>query len=274
MSIKIAFSDVDLTITDDEHHAIPSDAPILQCVTQHIPLCLVSGRLPGGIRALQRDLGITGPIAAFSGAYVLDEKGDELYSKTIPLDVALEVKAYLEHDLPGVVTGTYGFDKWIVDDASDPAVTQEEYFVEVQATQSRDLADTFGERGIHKFLLMGEPDAILSAEATVSARYPNLTVVRSSPILCEVMAKGVSKSHAVRLLCRHFGVDPADAVAFGDGPNDLDMLGAVGQSYVMPHAEDAVKRAATHVCAWSNTESGVARTLAQLVAEDERLGER
>lgn len=274
MSIRIAFSDVDGTITDNDHHAIPGDAPILQRVTQRIPLCLVSGRLPGGIRTVQDDLGITGPIAAFSGAYVLDEKGRELYSKTIPIELALEVKAYLEHDLPDVVAGAYGFDKWIVDNADDPRVRQEEYFVKVTATQSRDVAGTFGKRGVHKFLLMGEPDAILSAEATMGARYPQLTVVRSSPILCEVMAKGVSKSHAVELLCQHFGVSRDEAVAFGDGPNDLDMLGAVGQSYAMSHAEEAVKRAATHVCEWSNVESGVARTLARLVAQDERPGER
>ena len=172
MSIRIAFSDVDGTIVDTNHHALPADGPTLRRVTQRIPLCLVSGRSPEGIYSVQRALGITGPIAAFSGAYVLDEKGEELFSKTIPLDLALEVKAYLESDLPNVVAGTYGFHKWIVDDARDSRVLQEEYFVQARATQSRDLKGTFGKRGIHKFLLMGDPDAILSAESTIGARYP------------------------------------------------------------------------------------------------------
>ena len=204
---------------------------------------------------------------------MLDEKGDELYSKTIPLDLALEVKAYLESDLPNVVAGTYGFHKWIVDDARDSRVLQEEYFVQTRATQSRDLKGTFGKRGIHKFLLMGEPDAILSAESTLGARYPELTVVRSNDVLCEVMAAGVSKSHAVDVLCHHFGASRGEAVAFGDGPNDLDMLLAVDESYAMPNGEPSVREAAAHVCEWSNLESGVAKTLARLVLGEEP-GER
>lgn len=273
MSIRIAFSDVDGTIVDTNHHALPADGPTLRRVTQRIPLCLVSGRSPEGIYSVQRALGITGPIAAFSGAYVLDEKGEELYSKTIPLDLALEVKAYLESDLPNVVAGTYGFHKWIVDDARDSRVLQEEYFVQTRATQSRDLKGTFGKRGIHKFLLMGEPDAILSAESTLGARYPELTVVRSNDVLCEVMAAGVSKSHAVDVLCHHFGASRGEAVAFGDGPNDLDMLLAVDESYAMPNGEPSVREAAAHVCEWSNLESGVAKTLARLVLGEEP-GER
>ena len=120
---------------------------------------------------------------------------------------------------------------------------------------------------------MGEPKAILSAESTLGARYPELTVVRSNDVLCEVMVAGVSKSHAVDVLCRHFGASRGEAIAFGDGPNDLDMLLAVDESYAMPNGEPSVREAAAHVCEWSNLESGVAKTLARLVL-GEKPGER
>lgn len=266
MTVRIAFTDVDGTLVDNDHHPMPESAPLMQRVAAKIPVCLVSARSPEGLYPIHRQLGFAGPMACFSGAYVLDENGSELFSVTIPLADALEIKAYLERELPDVVCATYGFHDWIVDDRSDPRVQREEYFVQAQSRESRDLAGTFGPHGgVHKFLLMGEPSAISAAQKTVAARYPNLNVVRSNDILCEIMAKEASKSHAVEVLCQHFGLSRADAVAFGDGPNDIDMLDAVDESYAMANAEPEVKAAATHVCPRSNVECGVARTLEQLV---------
>ena len=125
---------------------------------------------------------------------------------------------------------------------------------------------TVGQAGCHKFMLMGAPEAILAAERNVSARFPELAVVRSRAELCEISAGGVRKSEGVRMICDHLGIDPSDCVAFGDGLNDLDMMGAVGSSYAMANAEDAVKRAATHVAEWSNVQNGVGRTLEGLLA--------
>ena len=159
---------------------------------------------------------------------------------------------------------TYGFHTWIVNDRSDPRVAEEEYYVLAQARECRSLREAFDERGVHKFLLMGEPADIAAAQDIVRARFPELNAVLSRPELCEIMRGDVSKSDAVRLLCSHVGVDPQDALAFGDGANDLDMLEAVGQSYAMRNGIDEVRRAATHVTRWTNVEDGVARTLEEI----------
>jgi HAD superfamily hydrolase (TIGR01484 family) len=161
--------------------------------------------------------------------------------------------------------GTYGFHEWIVDDRSDPRIAREEQLVQTCARECRDLSETFDERGIHKFLLMGESRDILVAQEMISERFPHLTAVRSSDILCEVMAGDVRKGQAVRLLCEHYGIDSREAVAFGDGPNDIDMLQAVERSYAMANAEEEVKQAAFEVVPWTNAESGVAKMLERLV---------
>lgn len=263
--IRIVFSDVDGTIVDNEHHPIPACAETIQRVASRVPLCLVSARSPEGLYPIQRQLGFEGPIACFSGAYVLDHEGAELYSSVIPTSDAIEIKRYLDEELPDVTVGTYGFHAWIVNDRTDPRVTREEYFVQAESQESRDFEGTFGEGGVHKFLLMGEPESILTAQRVVSQRYPHLNVVRSNDILCEIMSAEASKSHAVEVLCEHYGVSRSQAVAFGDAPNDLDMLLAVEQSYAMANAEDAVKVAAAHVVPWTNEECGVARMLEQLM---------
>lgn len=263
---KIVFTDVDGTLVNNEHHPIPESAPIISRVARSMPFCLVSARPPEGLYPIQKQLGFTGPLACFSGAYVLDHEGDELFSTVIPIDDALQIKQFLEEELPRVVVGTYGFHNWIVDDRSDPRVQREEGYVQYQSCESRDLAGVFGSRGVHKFLLMGEPDAIRAAQRTVEQAFPQLTAVRSNATLCEIMNREASKSRAVRLLCQRYQTTARHAIAFGDGMNDLDMLQAVGQSFAMANAEAEVKQAATQTLPWSNEECGVARMLQQLTA--------
>lgn len=262
---RIVFSDVDGTLVDADHHPMPADAPTFACLAQlGVPVCLVSARSPEGMVSTRDCLGIRGAMACFSGAYVLGPDGEELVSRTIPLEAAADIKDFLVSDLPDVLAATYGFHTWIVDDRGDPRQVEEEYFVQAQATECSDVRAAFDERGVHKFLLMGQPDDIRKAQAVVQERHPELSAVLSRPELCEIMAGGVSKADAVDAICDFYGASPADAVAFGDGENDLEMLRAVGTSYAMANAMPAVRKAATRLCPWSNVEGGVARTLAEL----------
>lgn len=262
---KIVFSDVDGTLVGIDHHPLPASAATLQRTAQHVPVCLVSARSPEGLYPIQHQLGFDGPLACYSGAYVLDEKGNELLSETFDAEAALDVKRSIQEAFPDVTIGTYGFHDWIVDDRGDPRIQHEEKLVQAQSRACDDLLGTFGKSGLHKLLVMGEPEQIIEIQRQNSARHPELNVVRSSATLCEIMSKGASKSRAVHVICDHYGIDVADAVAFGDGPNDLDMLQAVATSYAMANAEDVVKQAATHVLPWTNEESGVSRMLDLLV---------
>ena len=49
----------------------------------------------------------------------------------------------------------------------------------------------------------------------------------------EVSATGVSKGAALSEILATLGIDPADVAAFGDMPNDLEMLRLVGAPFVM-----------------------------------------
>lgn len=264
---KAVFSDIDGTLVDADHHAMPeSSGPISRLVASGVPFVLISSRGPGGITPVQRELGFRGPYVAYGGALVRDASGRELFSRTIGIDAACEIKEFLTSELPGVFCCTYGFDDWVVDDDADPRVREEEFFVRDKSVVDPDLRGRFGARGVHKFMLMGEPAAILAAEREVSRRFPELAVVRSRAELCEIGAGGVSKGAGVRLVCEHLGVDPADCAGFGDGLNDLDLMAAVGTSFAMANAEAEVKARATCVTRWANVDNGVARTLEELGA--------
>lgn len=263
--IKIVFTDVDGTLLDAEHRVIPEACASVQKLAQlGIPLVLVSARMPEGLTIIQREMGFTGPLVCYSGAYVLDEQGTELLSHPIDIDTACEIKQFLDCELPGLTCSEYGYHTWICDDDQDPRIQNEERITTLKAQNAR-LRDVFGRTGIHKFLLMGEPDEIEAAEKRIAAAYPQLAVARSSAILCEVMSGKASKAEGVQVVCRHFGMDPSEAVAFGDGRNDIDMLAAVPESYAMANAPDEVKQVAAHVTRFSNAENGLVHTLEELL---------
>lgn len=261
----IVLADIDGTILDDCKRVSPEAAAYLRSLQDGgVPFCLVSARSPKGIEPAWNQLGFHGPTASFSGGYVVDEAGRELYSCTMPLDESIEIKRFMNEHLENIVVNSFGFDTWITDDKSSPHVHAEERVVDLEAEEGSDLAAAFDERGLHKFLLMGEPEDLSVAEPLLRERFPHLAVARSNADLTEVSAPGATKDRAVDVLCAHYGVTRADAIAFGDGHNDIPMLAAVDQSYAMLNASDEVKAAAAHVTRWTNNEDGVMRTLQEL----------
>jgi hypothetical protein len=82
-----------------------------------------------------------------------------------------------------------------------------------------------------------------------STGFPGELEVTRSGIdgLIEISRSGVSKGGIIDELARGWGIDPADAIAFGDMPNDLEMFRWAGRSVAMDNAEPEVKLAATEV---------------------------
>ena len=117
---KIVFSDIDGTLlTSDGQITEGTKEMILNLENKGIPFILTSARSPEGVRVIKRMLGNHAPIIAFCGGLILDDDGNEIYSKRIPLKRALELKAMLDKDFPAVACNTFGGEKWIVDDRDD-----------------------------------------------------------------------------------------------------------------------------------------------------------
>lgn len=59
--------------------------------------------------------------------------------------------------------------------------------------------------------------------------------------ITEFTAKGIDKGSATAFLLRRYGVDEAEAMAFGDNTNDLPMLRSVANSVAVQNAKRAVQ---------------------------------
>lgn len=109
-----------------------------------------------------------------------------------------------------------------------------------------------------------DPDAFLALARDAVGELAAIT--RSSPsALLEISGRTVSKASTLELCCADRGISPAEVVAFGDMPNDMEMLTWAGASYAMGNAHPDVLAVATGVTA-TNNEDGVARVIEDILA--------
>ena len=78
-------------------------------------------------------------------------------------------------------------------------------------------------------------------------QFPGIHFKRWHPYIVNVLKEDVSKSVAIKKVLNYFGLTKEEAVAFGDGENDLDMLELVDLGIAMGNANDRLKSIANFV---------------------------
>ncbi len=112
-----------------------------------------------------------------------------------------------------------------------------------------------------KLLVRGTGDSRSLALAARSAAADRVHITYSTDDgLIEVAAAGVNKGTALAELAAGWGIDSKDVIAFGDMPNDLEMLHWAGFGVAMGNAHPDVAAIATEVGAHHH-EDGVAQIL-------------
>lgn len=133
--------------------------------------------------------------------------------------------------------------------------------------ETGDIREIFGKTGgIHKFLFMGEQESVIRTEKRLKELYPELSIARSKPVYLEVMNGNVCKSTGVKIVCGKYNISLEQAMSFGDGQNDLDMLNAVGAGFAMANAPEEVKLAAPFVTPADNQHQGLLAVLRKYFA--------
>ena len=78
--------------------------------------------------------------------------------------------------------------------------------------------------------------------------------------LIELSHPGVNKATGASVLAASYGIDPSQVIAFGDMPNDLELLAWAGMGVAMGNAAPVLLDAADYTTA-TNSEDGVAQVL-------------
>ena len=86
-----------------------------------------------------------------------------------------------------------------------------------------------------------------SDDTATQALLPHCRMPRWHSIFTDIIPNNISKASGIEKILSHFGIDRSEAMAFGDGSNDIEMLDYVGVSVAMGNAADIVKQHASFV---------------------------
>ncbi|QXB55911.1 Cof-type HAD-IIB family hydrolase [Aeromonas sp. FDAARGOS 1415] len=261
---KVVVSDLDGTLLNKQHQISPRTRDTLhRLVEQGVKFVVATGRHHVDVRSIRDALGLDIYLITSNGAVVHDKQDQLVYNQALPENVAAELIA-LERD-PSIHLNVYYGDEWLVEEEL-PWLLQ---FHHDSGFTYRlaDLANHPMDR-INKVFYIGDHEKLLKIEAHLNQQYGDrVNVTFSLPDCLEVMHAGVHKGNAVRAVLEQHGLEMSQAVAFGDGMNDFEMLSMVGRGVVMGNAHDRLKLALTgHEQTLSSDEDGVAVYLEQLFA--------
>lgn len=265
MKYKIVFSDIDGTVLTSSHHVLPSTTfAVKELLQKSIPFVLVSARMPQAIRTVTDEMNVNIPMISYGGALILDDRQNILHDRRISAEdtvaVIKEIKLLWQDS---AIINYYAGNDWFVEDKDNKAVIREESITHVQA-QQMNFAQLLAEGIVpNKLLCMTSPPVCEVMEKMLGEMFPQLKIMRSSPILLEIMDKTVSKAKGIKIMLKHFGLSANQAVAFGDNYNDLDMLDFIGLGVAMGNAPDDVKKIAFAVTE-DNNRDGICKFLRKI----------
>ena len=238
MSYKIVFFDVDGTLTNEHNRDIPTSTKlaIKALIAKGYIVVAATGRPLSMCKELEA-LGIDTFITA-NGGYVKHK--DRIIHK-VPLEqqVLQEVMAFAEEQNDGLSFYTEQFTTNGVRKKEILVALNETFWLEDYPLLNPDIHEQ------EVFLL-----CLYAHDETVNQymkRFPQLTFKRWHPYIVNVLQEDVCKSLAIRKTLEFFGFEESEAIAFGDGENDVNMLELVGLGIAMGNGSDKIKSIANFV---------------------------
>lgn len=242
-NIRAVFFDIDGTLVSFNTHRV-SDATVealAELRRRGVKVILATGRLLNQTEVVSH-IKFDGYIT-LNGCCCLAEDGRTVISSaTIPQSDLNSIVDYLEannHPFPCSFMDEQG--SWInyVDDRVQFVWDN----IALPVPRTEDPRETI-KRDIYQVnVYVDEVD-----EDTIVGGYlQHCESTRWHPMFADVNLRGVSKQQGVDNLLNYFGISREEAMAFGDGGNDVSMLGHVGWGVAMGNAVDSAKQAAVYV---------------------------
>jgi len=238
---RLILVDLDGTLVGDDHTVSVRNASALErAAAAGARVVIATGRPVRLLDPVRHSLGHSIALC-YNGAIVLDlATGSVLEAHLLDASIFIRaVEAVRARGLEFVVAA---------EGMPDRGIRSEPGFREDRELPRGTLAE-ITEGGVVKGLIVVKPESFHAVWDAFSTGFPGQLEVTRSGIdgLIEISAAGVSKGGVIDALASEWGIDPLDAIAFGDMPNDLEMFRWAGRSVAMGNAEPEVKLAATEV---------------------------
>jgi Cof subfamily protein (haloacid dehalogenase superfamily) len=265
--MRLVASDIDGTILG--HDGRISDRTVRAfhaCRSAGVELVFVTGRPPRWLHPLEEQLGHTGTVICSNGAVVWDLEEDKVVSaQTMAMDDIFEIRRIIKKLRPTALfaaetlTG-FHLEPGFIENGSSELLSE---------FTPAPLASTLtAEDAVVKFLAIvreGTADEFLAQVGPAVGNLASVTHSAPTVAMLELAVPGINKAVTLAEYAASLGIDAADVVAFGDMPNDIEMLRWAGQGYAMasghPEAIRAAGQQAPHF-----DDDGVAQILEERLA--------
>jgi len=251
---KILFFDVDGTLYNSEK-ILPASAKeaLFEARRNGYEIAIATGRAPFMIQSLLEELDIN-TYVTFNGQYVV-YRGEVIYTNGVGKDELAKIIAFGEARNEPVV---FLDDKRMIASVGNNDMVVESLNTLKYEYPSIDSTYYMQNDVYQTLIFMEEKDEHLYREA-----FPNVEFVRWHRYSCDILPKGGSKATGIEKVLDKIGLTLNDAIAFGDGLNDIEMLQAVGTGVAMGNGHERVKAVATHIAEHVD-EDGLAKIMRQL----------
>ena len=234
------FLDIDGTILKSDHSLSPRVAGAVSALVEAgVLVCLATGRSWESLKPLYDKLGLVGPTICYNGAMIVEgPEGIVVYEKDVDEDAGraaieearsrkMEMVAYRHSEL------VY---EWIGPDV-------EAYFKRVGLTARQVDFDSLENLELTKVIIISEPARLAPIKDSLENRYSGdrLSATYSDPRFLELMGGCIDKGRGLLEVCRENNINPSKTAAMGDGWNDLALLEAAGNAWVMGGASEELK---------------------------------
>lgn len=238
--IKIIFFDIDGTLIDIHSRQITGKMleTLNRLQERGIILCLSTGRGPLTLprfEGWEADAFLT-----FNGSYCYDRQ-QVIYQNPISTeDVKKIIQNAASINRPVSVAAT---DR-IVANGTDKDLTDYFAIAKLEVDVSDEFEDVAAQKEIYQIMSGGrenEYPALLQgvSRAKVAAWWDRAL---------DIVPADSGKGAGVKKVLEYYHLDRSEALAFGDGNNDIEMFQAVGTGVAMENASDSLKAVADDVC--------------------------
>ena len=265
---RLIISDIDGTFITSAGRVTPRLRNVVsRAISSGAHFGLATGRPHRWLIPVLEQLPVAPVCVCANGAVVYDPTEDRvLHTHELAPDTMGEILHDVERALAGVYHG-YGVER-VGSSALDP---EDECFL-ITPEYNPDAWDS-------RFGVVDKQTLIEVPAAKLLVRCPDMTSAEMYDIiapliddtvahvtysmdegLIEISRPGANKATGAQYLADRYGLTSAETIAFGDMPNDLEMLQWAGTGVAMANAKPELKDAADHVTA-TNDEHGVAAVL-------------
>ena len=242
MKYRAIISDLDGTLLNGEHKISEYTKEVIRkIISKGIKFIIATGRHHKDALCFKNQLGADSYLVSANGSKVHDNKNNEIISHNISKELTnklLDIKISDE-----IIRGVYAGDEWLTEFHIHEF---DEYHVESGFKPKVIDFEKLRDKEISKiFYISDNVKALEDLEKVLKENKEfteKLDITASLDNYLEIMTKEATKGNAVTEILEREGILPEEAIAFGDGLNDKEMLQVVGKGIIMGNASEKLKK--------------------------------